>query len=80
MTSREEVYAAINTERDYQDALPPERKGPENMGDFILMAEFILQDARDVWYHGSAEGAAQYMRKLGGVAVAAMEKYGAPSR
>lgn len=78
--TRAEVYAAIDTERDYQDTMPAPRKGPGNMGDFILMSEQILQDARDVWYHGTAEEAAEYMRKLAAVGVAAMEKYGAPVR
>lgn len=38
-TTRDHVYHAIDTERDYQDRLPSHRKGPENMADFIFMAE-----------------------------------------
>ena len=87
---RSEVYALIDGERDYQDKQwPVEAYGkapgvsasPEG---FLLVIEKLLSDARTAWVttplpKDSVE-AMNFIRKIGGTAVRAMEQHGAPAR
>jgi hypothetical protein len=89
MTStRQEVYAAIDSERDYQDMLwndattPSEgRHSPE---EFLLFIEHYVGKAREAMStkpdpQAKIEGL-DIMRKIAGLAVACMEQNGAPMR
>lgn len=89
MTTREEVYAVIDGERDYQDAGKGNaaRHGdvPANMtpGEYILCMEKCLNDARNTWYAPEPQGgraSLEFIRKVTALGVAAMELYGAPNR
>lgn len=87
MPSRKEVYAAIDTERDYQDAMTASAERPDMIanlspGDHILAMEAILAEARREWYFGSAPhpGASEYIRKVTALGVRFMEKNSAPIR
>lgn len=86
---RAEVYAAIDTERDYQDRLwpDPERPGsgeynPLTIGEFILLAEEYLRKARDEWTREKKPevNALNAIRKVAGICVNCMEQHGAPRR
>jgi hypothetical protein len=84
---REGAYAAIDSERAYQDAgrgnaQRHEGSSPKLMpGEVILCIEKCLHDAREAWYkpNGGKE-CLPYLRKVAALAVQAMENYGAPLR
>jgi hypothetical protein len=83
---RTAVYAAIDTERNYQDAHLGNSKphpGREVMapGEFILCMEKCLADARAEWYKpGGSVSCLDYVRKVAALGVACMEHHGAPPR
>jgi hypothetical protein len=85
--TRAEVYAAIDTERDYQDRFWPqdgqqEYPTPLRLGEQLLLAEEYLARARTVWT-GEKDGEQQTLdaiRKVAGVLVSAMERHGAVAR
>lgn len=86
MASREEVYAAIDSEREYQNwrwggPIQDTRKRPEEwlvyMKVYLDKAfEAITKDTDDVAIPNTMD----CIRKLGGLSVAAMEALGAPRR
>lgn len=85
--ARQAAYAAIDSERDYQDAgkgnanrhaNAPDRLLP---GEIILCMEKCLADAREAWYKPNGGTAClPFLRKTGALAVQALENYGAPQR
>lgn len=86
--SRAEVYAAIDSERAYQDQ---GRGNAQRVGEFegvaltpgelIVTMEHILLQARTAWYAPNGpELAAGFIRKLAGCAVQYGERYGMPAR
>lgn len=88
MATRAEVYAAIDGERDYQDAgrgnakrLPPHEGEPLTAGEIIACMQKCLNDALDAWYKpGGSTAAQEYIRKVAALGVQSMERYGAPVR
>ena len=85
--SREQVYAAIDTERDYQDRTWRDQEIPEinnrlTIGEFILLLEEYAAKARAAWaVEPKPEvNALDIMRKCAGIAVNCMEQHGAPKR
>lgn len=85
--NREEVYAAIDTEREYQDRsianpLRPDMISDLHVGDTIAAIQYNLNKALDAWYIGSNPhiDAMIYLRKVAGLVVQAAEKYGMASR
>lgn len=90
-TSRQEVYAAIDTERAYQDKQWPsaEWSGDNNVspnalsiGEFILLMEEYASQARYSWTREKRPemNALNIVRKIAGIAVNCMEQHGAPKR
>ncbi len=84
MTSREEVFKAIDSERDYQNKVWPRGQEPEfSTGEEILLIEEYARRAREAWT-GEKQGAEfetlNAIRKVAGIAVRCMEKHGAPQR
>jgi len=84
---RQEAYAAIDSERDYQDAMtadPSRQDMIENLsaGDIILAMENCLSEARATWYLGSVShyAAAHAIRKVAALGVRFMEVHGSPPR
>ena len=81
MTDREVVYAAIDSERDYQ-----ERRWNlhHEVAAFILFMEEYLGFARNVISTKgdpqASDEALHQIRKVAGLAVACMEQHGAPLR
>jgi hypothetical protein len=87
MASRELVYRTIDGERDYQDAASADPARPDmvqqmSMGEIILAAEHALAEARRAWYSDSRPYPAtiEYLRKVGGLVVKAMEQFGVVER
>ena len=88
MTPREEVYAAIDGEREYQleawNAHTTESGGKHSVSEFILYLEHYIQLARveasTKADPESREAALHVIRKVAGLAVACMEQNGAPER
>jgi len=84
---REEVYSAINTEREFQIDMTADESRPDmieelHIGDTISAIEHNLGKAREAWYKGSVphQEAMEYLRKVAGLCVQAGEKYGMPNR
>ena len=86
MATREEVYAAIDSERAYQDAQKGNSKrhdGQPQMspGEFILVLEHLLLQARTEWYRpDGGVSCLEHIRKVAGSATQCMEVHGAPPR
>ena len=95
MIPRQEVYAAIDSERDYQDQVwasnnpanpqPPREGEPAralSIGEDILLMEEYLTRARAQWTKEARPewGALDIIRKVAGIAVRCMETNGAPKR
>ena len=84
--TREQVYSAINTKRDYQDAGRGNAKRHEGQpamtpGEYILCMEKCLEDARTTWYRqDGGELCLNHVRKVAALSVACMELHGAPPR
>lgn len=85
--TREEVYAAIDSERAYQisQAKSPER--PDmipllSVGETITAMRTIFAKAEEAWYYGSGDHpeTLDLLRKIAGLAVQAGENFGMPSR
>lgn len=88
MPSRAEVYAAIDTERDYQDnKWNPQTTtiaGHRSFAEWFVYIEDYVNEAkhslsRETKKEADRE-AANIMRKVAAMAVAAMEQLGAPPR
>lgn len=86
-TSRCEVYAAVDSERDYQDRQWPQDSMPGNpnpltIGEQILLAEEYLARARAEWAKEKKPElrALHIIRKVAGICVNCMEQHGAPRR
>lgn len=87
MTTREEVYRVIDGEREYQDegiaSIGNERMHETVLGEDIAMLQCCLDKARRAWYDNTQAEPFSVMheiRKIAGIAVASMEKNGAPPR
>jgi hypothetical protein len=86
-TPRNEVYAAIDTERAYQNNLWPQdnRPGvpnPLTIGEFLLLIEEYTTRARAEWTAEKKpeEKTLHFIRKIAGITVNCMEQHGAPHR
>lgn len=85
--SRELVYRTLDGERDYQDAASADPSRPDmvpemSMGEIILAMEHALGEARRAWYSDARPYPAtiEYLRKVGGLTVKAMEQFGVVER
>lgn len=84
--TRQEVYEAIDGERDYEDELWPqngERDNPRlTVGEFLLLIEEYVDKARKDWTVESRPENATLkgIRKIAGIAVNCMENHGALRR
>ena len=79
---RSEVYAVIDSERDYQD-----RKWgtidqrPKQVGSWLTLMRAILTEAEMEWAHTDGDHTAlDEIRKLAATAIACMEQHGATKR
>lgn len=84
---RIEIYAAIDSERDYQDAMTAADDRPDMIKDLgigatLLAMEENLQRARSAWYSGSNNHpeAMAFVRKTCALGVQIGESLGMPFR
>lgn len=83
MASRKEVYRAIDSERDYQEDLSAKRTDgrKHTVGEFLTMLRHYANEADAAWTMNPGDAAAlEQIRKIAGIAVNCMEKWGAPKR
>ena len=85
--TRAEVYAALDSEREYQDQIWPERDIPDQpnnltIGEFLVLIGVYLRKAEEEWaVEPKPElNTLEVVRKIGGIAVNCMEQHGAPHR
>ena len=87
MPSRNEVYAAVDSEREYQEyVVDPSLSEQESFdkhslpGELVLM-KLYLDRATNLWAgRPTNETALDCVRKIAGIAVRCMEHHGAPPR
>lgn len=80
---REEVYAVINGERDFQDFFFSRCKNKRNpnVGEEILIAEEYLKLAREKHVRTKGDEASLHeLRKVSGILVRCFEHHGVPER
>ena len=80
MATRNEVYAAIDSERTYQNSLPRHIVKDQRPMEALAVISRIVRDMEDAWYDLPGQPPMDFMRKIAGVAVWCMEYYGAPRR
>lgn len=88
MIQRSEVYAAIDGERDYQDAQKGNAARHEGaptiqpVGEVLTYVRKCLRDAEEAAYRGAtgAKDALPFVRKIAALSVYCMENHGAPKR
>jgi hypothetical protein len=84
--TRGEVYAAIDSERAYQDMRKQRDQGAEyhSLEEFLLYMDDYLADAKHIasrtWGPEATPKTLEVLRKVVALGVAAMEQHGAPQR
>lgn len=80
--TRQEVYAAIDSERDYQEKMVADLSRPDmisdlHIGDTITAIQHNLDLATEAWYRGATPHieATNYFRKIAALCVQAGEDY-----
>lgn len=81
--SREAVYSAIDSERDFQEALE-DKKGwqkKKKVGEWLVLLNHYVAVANKTWCTTAGEEPTlNVVRKIAGIAVHCMEENGAPRR
>jgi hypothetical protein len=90
MTTRQEVYAAIDSERDYQQRMAGKAHGdPTNdykktLETFVLYMDDYMRELKEqlsrTWGPDAYEKPLDTLRKVVAIGVSAMETWGAPQR
>ena len=81
--TRAEVYAAIDSERDYQDRLGADRTAGQAhpVGSYLTMLRHYLREAEEAWTKTAGDAAAlESIRKIAGISVRCMEDHGTTLR
>lgn len=86
MTSRADVYRAIDSERAYQEMRVRRDQGNpfHSLEEFILFMDYYLAETKRVasttWGPEAKPATLDFVRKVVALGVAAMEHHGAPQR
>ena len=88
MATRQEVYTAIDSEREYQDSFIEtddtrydDSLPPHTVGDYLTMLSTYLRKAQDEWtLTAGIDSSLHQIRKIAGISVHCMEDWGAPVR
>jgi len=78
--SREHVYQAISGEREYQDQRWEDLDDRNTVGDFLTYLNRYATLLTDSLNPDEPQAALDNFRKIAGIAVACMERHGAPAR
>ena len=83
MPKRAEVYEAIDSEREYQDAMKGIRASTANrtLGDYLTLLNHYIVEANQSYVKSRGACMAMHeVRKIAAIAVRVMEENGAPKR
>lgn len=90
MIHRDEVYDAIDGERDYQNNLGSDRTEfptggscsiPHEVGEFVTMLQHYQNELVKAWTENpGCQASLHIMRKIAAISVNCMEQHGAPPR
>jgi hypothetical protein len=83
MPTRDEVYAVVNSERDYQEKLREVRStnGHRTMGDYLVLLNHYIVEANQSYVKNRGPVMSIHeVRKIAAIAVKCMEEFGAPKR
>lgn len=80
MATREEVYAAIDTERDYQDNLERNQVRDQRPLEQLSLIRHIINQIDEEFYTVPGQPGMDKVRKIAGIAVRMLEEHGAPCR
>lgn len=83
MPNRNEVYAVIDRERDYQNDLKSDRTdgSDKSVGEYLVMLDTYINLAKTGWTMQAGNKAAlDCIRKIAAVAVRCMEEHGVVER
>lgn len=84
--TRKEVYEMIDVEREYQDTIRRQNEkevrndDEKSVAEFLLYIEYTLKKAKKAVYQLNNREAMEYVRKIAGLSVAAMEAFETPKR
>jgi len=84
--TRNDVYKAIDTERDYQAQVISTDPSickviPKSVGDYLTMMQGYMNRTFETWVSTAGnEPTLHFIRKVAAIAVKCMEQHGAPSR
>lgn len=84
---REEIYKAIDSEREYQDKMSLSKYHPDmiedmHLGDILSAINYNFGVAQSWWYSEAEpyEKSMEYIRKIAGLCVKAGEQFGMKKR
>lgn len=86
MTSRADVYAAIDSERDYQEMRVKRDQGAgfHSTEEFLLYMDYYMTETKKIasttWGPKAKDAILEFVRKVTALGVACMEQHGAPQR
>jgi hypothetical protein len=78
--SRQEVYEAIDSERNYQESLVRNDVTDQRPLEQLALIEHVIAKLKADWYNNPGQADMNYFRKIAGIAVRCMEQHGAPTR
>lgn len=79
---REDIYLAIDIERNYQDTnFPRTKDNPRSIGEYILIMEEAMSQARANWYGNVPDkNSLEMLRKVVATGIRCFEDHGIPRR
>ncbi|MFQ5772696.1 MAG: hypothetical protein ACE5HX_19330 [bacterium] len=78
--TREEVYDAIDTERTYQSCVWSGMDEQNSIADYIIYLKRYIREAECISDPSTPSNVLNTIRKVAAIAVACMERHGAPRR
>jgi hypothetical protein len=80
VASRAEVYAAIDSERAYQETLARNDVTDQRPLEQLALIRQVLAEIDHDWYYNPGQVDMDKVRKIAGIAVRCMAQHGAPGR
>lgn len=78
--SRAYVYAAIDSERNYQETLARNDVTDQRPLEQLALIEHVISQLKADWYNKPGRVNMSYFRKIAGIAVRCMEQHGVDFR
>ena len=80
MATRAEAYAAIDSEREYQQTLERNAVKEQRPMEQVALIRHMLRQLDSEWYSQPGQPSMGIIRKIGATCVRMMEEHGAPHR